>query len=87
MRIQVIVPENYFGVVQGNLIARRGEITDSHVHGGVRVIDAKVPLAEMFGYSSQIRGATAGRGTFTMEPLSYERVPGQISEKILEGSY
>ena len=87
MRIQVIVPENYFGVVQGNLVARRGEITDSHVHGGVRVIDAKVPLAEMFGYSSQIRGATAGRGTFTMEPLSYERVPGQISEKILAGSY
>jgi elongation factor G len=87
MRIQVIVPENYFGVVQGNLVARRGEITDSHVHGGVRVIDAKVPLAEMFGYSSQIRGATAGRGTFTMEPLSYEKVPGQISEKILAGNY
>jgi elongation factor G len=87
MRIQVIVPENYFGVVQGNLIARRGEITDSHTHGGARVIDARVPLAEMFGYSSQIRGATAGRGTFTMEPLNYERVPEQISEKILSGSY
>jgi elongation factor G len=87
MRIQVIVPENYFGAVQGNLISRRGEITDSHVHGGVRVIDAKVPLAEMFGYSGQIRGATAGRGTFTMEPLSYEKVPEQISEKIISGDY
>ena len=87
MRVQVIVPENYFGAVQGNLISRRGEITDSHVHGGVRVIDAKVPLAEMFGYAGQLRGATAGRGIFTMEPLSYEKAPDQISEKILSGGY
>jgi elongation factor G len=87
MRVQVIVPENYFGAVQGNLISRRGLITDSHVHGGVRVIDAKVPLAEMFGYAGQLRGATAGRGTFTMEPLTYEKVPEQISEKILSGGY
>ncbi len=87
MRVQVIVPENYFGAVQGNLISRRGEITDSHVHGGARVIDAKVPLAEMFGYAGQLRGATAGRGTFTMEPLTYEKVPEQISEKILLGGY
>ena len=85
MRLQVIVPENYFGTVQGNLISRRGEITDSHLHGSVRVIDAKVPLAEMFGYAGQLRGATAGRGTFTMEPLNYEKVPEQISEKILLG--
>jgi elongation factor G len=87
MRVQVIVPENYFGAVQGNLISRRGEITDSHVHGGVRVVDAKVPLAEMFGYAGQLRGATAGRGTFTMEPLNYEKVPEQISEKILSAGY
>jgi elongation factor G len=87
MRVQVIVPEQYFGAVQGNLVSKRGEITNSHVHGGVRVIDAKVPLGEMFGYSSQIRSATAGRGTFTMEPLNYERVPEQVSEKILMGSY
>jgi elongation factor G len=53
----------------------------------VRVIDAKVPLAEMFGYAGQLRGATAGRGTFTMEPLNYEKVPEQISEKILSGGY
>ncbi|MBN2511767.1 MAG: elongation factor G [Sedimentisphaerales bacterium] len=87
MRVQVIVPEQYFGAIQGNLVSKRGEITNSHVHGGVRVIDAKVPLGEMFGYSSQIRSATAGRGTFTMEPLNYERVPEQVSEKILMGSY
>ena len=59
-------------------------ITDSHSHGNMRVIDAKVPLAEMFGYSSQIRSATAGRGSYTMEPLCYEKVPEQISEKILD---
>ena len=48
------------------------------MHGNMRIIDAKVPLAEMFGYSSEIRSVTSGRGTFTMEPLSYERVPEQF---------
>jgi elongation factor G len=49
----------------------------------MRVIDAKVPLAEMFGYSSELRSATAGRGTFTMEPLAYEKLPEQLAEKII----
>ncbi len=84
MRVQVIVPEQYFGTIQGNLIAKRGTITDTRLHGQMRVLDAKVPLSEMFGYSSQIRGATAGRGSFTMEPLCYEKMPEQISEKILQ---
>jgi len=83
MRLQVVVPEAYFGVVQGNLLGKRGLITDCRVHGNMRVIDAKVPLAEMFGYSSEIRSATAGRGTFTMEPLSYEKVPEQLAKKII----
>lgn len=83
MRVQVVVPEADYGAVQGNLIARRGMITDTHVHGNMRVLDAKVPLAEMFGYSGEIRSATSGRGSFSMEPLSYEPVPDQISEKIL----
>jgi len=83
MWLQVAVPESYFGVVQSNLLAKRGLITDTRVHGKMRIIDARVPLAETFGYSSQIRGATAGRGTFTMEPMSYERVPDQIAEKII----
>jgi len=84
MRVQVIVPESYFGTVQGNLISKRGVITDSKQHGAMRVIDAKVPLSEMFGYSSQIRGSTAGRGSYTMEPMCYEKMPEQISEKILQ---
>ena len=83
MQLQVIVPEANFGAVQGDLLGKRGLITNCRVHGNMRVIDAKVPLAEMFGYSSEIRSATAGRGTFTMEPLSYEKVPEQIARQII----
>jgi elongation factor G len=83
MRLQVVVPQTNFGVVQGSLLAKRGLITDSRVHGNMQIIDAKAPLAEMFGYSSEIRGATAGRGSFTMEPLSYEKVPEQVAEEII----
>jgi elongation factor G len=83
MRLQVVVPEANFGAVQGNLLGKRGVITDCRMHGKMRIIDAKVPLAEMFGYSSDIRSATSGRGTFTMEPLSYEKVPEQIAKEII----
>ena len=83
MRLQVVVPQAAFGPVQSNLLGKRGLITDCRVHENMRVIDAKVPLAEMFGYSSEIRSATAGRGTFTMEPLSYEKVPEQIARQII----
>ncbi|MFC1675981.1 elongation factor G [Planctomycetota bacterium] len=83
MKLQVVVPETNFGVIQGNLLGKRGIITDTKMHGTMRVIDAKVPLVEMFGYSSDIRSATAGRGTFTMEPLSYEKVPEQLAKKLL----
>jgi len=83
MRLQIEAPEAYFGAIQGNLLGKRGMITDCRTHGNLRVIDAKVPLAEMFGYSSEIRGITAGRGSFTMEPLSYEKVPEQIAKEIL----
>ncbi|AQT69855.1 Vegetative protein 19 [Anaerohalosphaera lusitana] len=84
MKVQVVAPESDYGSVQGSLIAKRAMITDTHVHGNMRVLDAKVPLAEMFGYAGEIRSMTGGRGSFTMEPLAYERVPEQISEKILE---
>ena len=83
MRLQVVVPQAFFGAVQGSLLGKRGFITDSRVHSTMRVIDAKVPLVEMFGYSSEIRSITAGRGTFTMEPLSYEKVPEQAAKKII----
>jgi len=83
MRLQVIAPEANFGAVQGGLLGKRGLITNCRLHGNMRVIDAKVPLAEMFGYSSEIRSATAGRGTFTMETLSYEKVPEQIAKQLI----
>ncbi len=83
MRLQVVVPEANFGAVQGNLLAKRGFITNCRVHGNMQVIDAKAPLVELFGYSSEIRSVTAGRGTFTMEPLSYEKVPEQIAKQII----
>ncbi len=83
MRLQVVVPQASFGAVQGSLLAKRGLITGCHVHGNMQVIDAKAPLAEMFGYSSEIRSVTAGRGSFTMEPLSYERVPDQIANQVI----
>ncbi len=85
MKLQVVVPESYYGTVQSGIIAKRGIVTDTHLSGVNRVIDAKVPLSEMFGYSSELRGCTAGRGTFTMEPGTYEKVPEQISAKILSG--
>jgi elongation factor G len=83
MRLQIVVPEANFGAIQGNLLGKRGLITDCRTHGSMRIIDAKVPLAEMFGYSSEIRSVTSGRGTFTMEPLSYERVPEQVAKEII----
>jgi elongation factor G len=56
---------------------------DCRAHGTMRVIEAKVPLVELFGYSSDIRSLTAGRGSFTMEPMAYERVPDQVAKDIL----
>jgi elongation factor G len=83
MRVQAVVPESAFGAVQADLLARRGLITDCRVHGNMRVVDAKVPLVQLFGYSSDIRSLTAGRGTFTMEPLTYEKVPEQVAREVI----
>jgi len=85
MKLEVTIPDSEFGVVQGDIISKRGMITDSRSHAKLRTIDANVPLSEMFGYSSELRSITSGRGTFVMEPLTYEKVPEQISEKILAG--
>jgi elongation factor G len=83
MRVQAVVPESAFGAVQGDLLAKRGVILDCRVHGNTRVIDAQVPLVELFGYSSDIRSLTGGRGNFTMEPMAYEPVPEQVAKAIL----
>jgi elongation factor G len=83
MRLEAVVPEVSFGAVQGALLSKRAEIIDCQLRADMRVIDAKVPLAEMFGYSSEIRSITAGRGTFSLEPLAYERMPEQIAGQII----
>ena len=86
MKLQIVVPEANFGPVQANLISKRGLVTDARMSGQMRILDAKAPLSELFGYTSELRGATQGRGSFSMEPLNYERVPDQIAEKILQSN-
>jgi elongation factor G len=83
MKVQVVSPEPYFGTVSGDLSRRRAVVTDSSIRGDQRVIDAQVPLREMFGYATELRSLTAGRGSWTMEPSHYEIVPRQLADTIL----
>ena len=83
MRIQVSVPEDYLGAVTGDLNSRRAEIKEMEQRGSYRVLHALAPLAEMFGYSTQLRSLTQGRGTSTMEPHSYAPVPAHVANEIL----
>ena len=85
MRLEVIVPSEFFGDVIGDLSARRGKIEETKDRLNLKVIDAKVPLAEMFGYATALRSMTEGRGNFTMEFDYYEEVPGNITKEIIEG--
>jgi len=83
MALQVTTPEEYLGAVTGDLNARRGEIRSMAQRGRYRVLHAEAPLAEMFGYTTQLRSLTQGRATSTMEPLSYVVAPAHIAEGIL----
>ncbi len=87
MSLQVVVPDTYFGVVQADLNSRRAMITHTEIRGRTRIIDAQVPLANMFGYATAIRGLTQGRATYTMEPLAYRIMPQALARDILELSY
>jgi elongation factor G len=82
MKVEVVTPEAYMGEVIGDLNARRGRIEGMEAQGGLRVIKALVPLAEMFGYATALRSASQGRATYTMEPSHYEEVPPSIAEEI-----
>jgi len=86
MRAQVVVPEAYFGAVSGDLGRRRGVVRSSEVKGDQRILEAEVPLKEMFGYTSELRSMTQGRGTCSMEPSHYAVVPTQISDAIISPS-
>ncbi len=85
MKLEVISPAEFFGDVIGDLSARRGKIKETKDRLNLKVIDAEVPLAEMFGYATSLRSLTEGRGTFTMEFDHYEEVPPNIAQKIIEG--
>ncbi len=85
MRVEVIVPEDFMGDVIGNLNSRRGRIEDASARAGARVVHAQVPLSEMFGYVTDLRSRTQGRGTYTMEFDHYEEVPRHIAEAIIKG--
>lgn len=83
MKVEVTVPEEYFGDVMGMLSSRRGRIEGSDSRFGAQIVRAKVPLSEMFGYSTTLRSGTQGRGVFSMELSHYEEVPKNISEEII----
>ncbi|MBE6847948.1 MAG: elongation factor G [Ruminococcus sp.] len=82
MKVSVFVPEQYMGDVFGDLNGRRGQIQGQEVHTGVSQIDALVPLSNMFGYASDLRSRSQGRGNYTMEPHSFAEVPKSIADKI-----
>ena len=83
MRVDVIVPEEYMGDVMGDLNSRRGQILGMEARNGVQAIAANVPLSEMFGYATELRSRTQGRGQYSMQPSHYEAVPKNIQETII----
>ncbi len=84
MKVEVEVPEDYMGDVIGDLNRRRGQINNMGDRSGNKIVDAYVPLSEMFGYSTDLRSSTQGRGTYSMEFHHYEEVPRNVSEEIIK---
>src|SRR5579872_742915 len=82
MRVEVVVPEEYMGPVNGDLISRRGRLEGTEILGSTQIIKAMVPLSEMFGYATELRSRTQGRGAFTMHFGQYEEVPKSVAEEI-----
>ncbi|MDL2205705.1 elongation factor G, partial [Eubacteriales bacterium OttesenSCG-928-N13] len=83
MKVEVVVPDDYMGDVIGDINSRRGRVTSTDAHAGLQSIDAIVPLNEMFGYATDLRSKTQGRGTYSMQFEHYEQVPKGIANKIL----
>lgn len=83
MRIEITVPEEYMGDVIGDINARRGKMEGMESRGGNQIIRGFIPLSEMFGYATDLRSKTQGRGTYTMEPSHYEEVPKSVLENIV----
>ena len=83
MKVEILTPEAYFGDIMGNVTARRGIIQGTEDRNGLKVIDAHIPLAEMFGYATDLRSRTQGRGNYTMQFDHYAEVPKSVAEKIM----
>jgi elongation factor G len=84
MKVEVVIPEKYLGDVVGDLNSKRAQISEMRDRGNTKVVDAKVPLSEMFGYATQLRSMTQGRGSYAMEFLNYSEVPNNIVKDIVE---
>jgi elongation factor G len=83
MSVEVVTPEDYMGDVIGNLSSRRGKVEGMEQRGNSQVIRAQVPLAEMFGYATDLRSRTQGRATYSMQFNSYQEVPESVSQEIV----
>ena len=83
MKVTVEVPDDYLGTVMGNLTSRRGMLTGNESSNGIQIVNAEVPLAEMFGYATDLRSQTQGRGNYVMEPLRYQEVPKSVATAII----
>jgi len=83
MRVEVVVPDEYMGAVNGDLISRRGRLEGVEMKGGTQIIRAMVPLSEMFGYATELRSRTQGRGSFTMHFGRYEEAPASVTEEVI----
>ncbi|MCE9628981.1 MAG: elongation factor G [Candidatus Vogelbacteria bacterium] len=85
MKVEVVVPEKFMGDITGNLSSKRGQIESMEDRGNLKVIRAKVPMSEMFGYVTNLRSMTEGRGTFAMEFAEYAIIPTNVAQTIIEG--
>ncbi len=83
MSVEVVVPDEYMGSINGDLISRRGQLEGTEIQGTTQIIKASVPLSEMFGYATEMRSRTQGRGSFTMHFSRYEEVPKNVGEEII----
>ena len=84
MQVEVLTPDEFMGEVTGNLSARRGRVSGMEARGSAQAITAEVPLASMFGYSTDVRSMTQGRATYTMQFARYAPVPTHVTESIVE---
>lgn len=86
MTVEVVIPEEYLGDIMGNITSRRGRVEGMEARGNAQVVHAFVPLANMFGYATDLRSSTQGRGTYTMQFDHYEETPKSISEEIIKAN-